>query len=285
MTKKERLEQLENKTLAAYYADSLLRGSEPHIDYYIKNARCFKLLLKSELLTNLSMRKYFKEMSVRLADAVNWNKYQTEKASFLQTKTFKAGILDYVVNAFWENETLVLKVFLTKALVDALEGGGLFTEDELKISVGWSRESAPAIEFLNKYGLSLSKTLTGTTKDKVLAALEMSISNGEDRNQAVDRLMDVINDKVRATTIAQTESVNAFSAGRMDVGRQIGADRKKWRTAGDKKVSAICRNNEALGVVPIDYKYKDFQGNDIDRPAAHPNCRSGIQLFMPGEKV
>lgn len=285
MTKKEKLEKLENKTLAAYYADSLLRGSEPHIDYYIKNAKCFKLLLKSELLTNLSMRKYFKEMSVRLTDAVNWNKYQNEKASFLQTKTFKAGILDYVVNAFWENETLVLKVFLTKALVDALEGGGLFTEDELKISVGWSRESAPAIEFLNKYGLSLSKTLTGTTKDKVLAALEMSISNGEDRNQAVDRLMNVINDKVRATTIAQTESVNAFSAGRMDVGRQIGADRKKWRTAGDKKVSAICRQNESLGVVPIDYKYKDFQGNDIDSPAAHPNCRSGIQIFMPGEKV
>lgn len=273
--KKDKLLDLEAKLLASYYADSVRRGSEEYAPIYRKNPKYFKQLLQSELKTNVAMRRYFRELSERAITELNWGEFERRRA----------GILDYLVKAFWENETLVLKLYLTKSLVDALEAGGLFSEEELKVDVGWSRENAPAIEFLNKYTLALAKGLTQTTKDRVLQALTTSIDNGEDRDGAVARINKVINDRVRATTIAQTESVRAYSAGRMEVGRQVGADRKYWRTAGDKKVSIYCRNNELLGVVPFNYKYKDFQGERITEPPAHPNCRSGIVLYMPGEKV
>lgn len=270
-----KLISIQNEVLAAFYADSIRRGSEQYPNYYQKNARALKTLLKSELKTNIAMRKYFRELSERAIADLNWAEFERRKAS----------VLDYLVQAFWENETLVLKVFLTKALVDALEGGGLFSEEELKVDVGWSRESAPAIEFLNKYTLSAAKSLTETTKGKVLAVLKTSINNGETVDEAAARINKTINDKVRATTISQTETVRAFSAGRMEVGRQVGADRKQWRTAADNRVSSYCLANERLGVVPFNYKYDDFVGEKITEPPAHPNCRSGIQLFMPGEKV
>ena len=296
MTKLEkiaRLIEMENNILASFYADSIMRGGEEYPSYYRKNPRAIKSLLKSEMQANIAMRKYFSELNDRIVENLNWNEYERKISSHSSNhtkaprthRTLKGGILDYLVQAFWENETLVLKIYLTKALVDALEGGGLFSEDELKVEVGWSRENAPAIEFLNKYSLSAAKSLTATTKKRVIAALKTSIDNGEDRNGAIDRISKTVKDRVRATAIAQTESVRAFSAGRMEVGRQVGADRKKWRTAGDNKVSTICRSNELLGVVPFDYKYNDVSGDKVTEPPAHVNCRSGIQLFMPGEKI
>jgi len=268
-----KLIDLESSILASYYADSIRRGSEEFAPVYRKNPKIFKQLLRSELKTNVAMKRYFRELAERVIEDLNWSVFER------QTKA------SYTAASILENETLVLKVYLTKALVDALEAGGLYSEEELKIDVGWSRESPPAIEFLNKYSLDLAKGLTDTTKKSILTALKTSIDNGENRDGAVERLNKIIKNPVRATTIAQTESVRAFSAGRMEVGRQVGANRKSWRTAGDKKVSIICRTNELLGVVPFNYKYNDFQGEKVTEPPAHPNCRSGIILYMPGEKV
>lgn len=285
MNKKEKYQRLtavQDEIIAAYVADTIKRGAEDYAPLYRKFPKLFKQLVKSEIATDKGMRKYFKGLAERVVESLDWNEYERRIASATGGAILKAGILDYLVKAFWEEETLVLKINLTGTLMDAIEAGGLYTEQDLGVDVAWSRNEAPVIEFLNKYTLQLSKSLTEVSGDRILSALKLSISNGEDRTGAVKRINQVVNDPKRATTIAQTESVRAFSSGRMQVAKEIGADRKRWRTAG---AIDFCKTFEGYGVVPMVYKYLTETGGKVLQPPAHPNCRCGIEIFMPEEKV
>ena len=295
LEKVQRLTDLQDKIIEAYVANSILRGAEDYAPLYRKYPKLFKQLVKSEIATDKGMRKYFKGLSERLVESLDWNEYQRQRESATSGASATSGvnaprgadykaanILDYLVKAFWEDETLVLKINLTGTLIDAIEAGGLYTQEDLHIDIGWSRNEAPVIEFLNKYTLQLSKSLTQVSSDRVLSALKLSIDNGEDRDGAIKRINEVVRDVKRSTTIAQTESVRGFSSGRMQVAKEIGADRKQWRTAGAKD---YCLTLEGMGVVPLTYRYLTEQGGKIDKPPAHPNCRCGIQIFMPDEKV
>lgn len=280
--KVRRLEALQDQIIATYVATSIKRGAEDYAPLYKKFPKLFKQLVKSEMMTDKGQRKYFKELAERVVESLDWFKYEQEKASTPGGTHKAADILDYLVEAFWEGEILNLKINLTGTLMDAIEAGGLYSEQDLQVDVGWSRNEAPAIEFLNNYSFRLAKGLTATTQDRIYSALKLSIDNGEDRDGAVKRIDAVINDKKRATTIAQTESVRAFNHGRMTVAKEIGADRKRWRTAG---AIDYCQDFEDEGVVPYDHKYLTPRGAKLLIPPAHPNCRCGHQVFMPDEEV
>lgn len=277
-----RLESLEDEIIATYISSSILRGAEDYAPLYRKFPKLFKQLVKSEIMTDKGMRKYFKGLGERAIEKLDWNEYSKKIASTPPGAVFKANVLDYLVKAFWEDETLVLKLALTGSLMDALEAGGLYTVEDLKVDVPWSRNEPPVIDFMNSYSLQLAKGLTRHTQDRVYSALKESISNGEDRDGAVKRINQVINDPKRATTIAQTESVRAFTSGRMRVGSDIGANRKKWRTAGAKD---YCLNFQDQGVVPWDHIYITPRGVKLTQAPGHPNCRCGMQIFMPDEEV
>lgn len=280
--KTARLETIQDDIIAAYIADSIKRGAEDYAPLYRKFPKLFKQLVTSEIRTDKAMRKYFRELADRAIEALDWNEYERKVSATSGADFQAASIIDYLVKAFWEDETLVLKIQLTGSLMDALEAGGLFTVEDLQIDVPWSRNEPPVIEFMNKYSLQLSKGLTRHTQDRIYSALKESISNGENRDGATKRINQVINDPKRATTIAQTESVRAFSSGRMQVGKEIGANRKRWRTAGAKD---FCLNFQDQGVVKLEHTYITPRGAKVDQPPAHPNCRCGIEIFMPEEKV
>ena len=285
MRKSTRIEQLEavrTKIINAYVADTIKRGAEDYAPLFRKYKKYFEMLVISEMRTDKAMRKYFRELYSGILDNINWSEFERRKASATRGAFLKAGILDYLVKAFWEEQTLVLKIFLTGTLMDAIEAGGLYTEEDLNVDVAWSRNEAPVIEFLNKHTLTLSKGLTVTTQDRIVSALKLSIDNGEDRDGAVKRINSVINDTKRATTIAQTESVRAFNEGRHQVGKEVGADRKRWRTAGAKD---FCLNFQGEGIVLMDHMYLTPRGVKVLIPPGHPNCRCGHEIFMPEEKV
>src|SRR5687768_9525392 len=142
----KRLEVIQDEVIEAYVADSIKRGAEDFAPMYRKFPKLFKQLLTSDMKTNKAMRKYFNELAKRAIDELDWNEYERRIGSATGGAVLKADILDYLVQAFWENETLVLKVYLTGTLMDAIEAGGLYTEQDLEIDVGWSRNEAPAIE-------------------------------------------------------------------------------------------------------------------------------------------
>lgn len=282
LEKYQRLTALQDDIIAAYVADTIKRGAEDFAPLYKKYPKLFKQIIKSEIATDKGMRKYFRGLAERALNSLDWNEYERRRASATPGAIYKAGILDYLVKAFWENETLVLKIALTGTLMDALEAGGLYTEEDLGVDVEWSRNGHEAIDFLNKHTASLAKGLTDTAKDRIYSVLREGIENHEDRDHTSARINEVVKDPKRATTIAQTESVRAFSSGRMEVAKQIGADRKRWRTAG---ATDFCLTFEGMGVVPLTYRYLTEQGGKVDKPPGHPNCRCGIEIFMPEEKV
>lgn len=277
-----RLNEIQDQVIESYVADTILRGAEDFAPMYRKYPKLFKQLIKSEILTDKGTRRYFNGLFDRIVDSLDWNEYERRVSSATSGVVLKASILDYLVKAFWENETLVLKINLTNTLIDALEAGGLYTQEDLNIDIGWSRSEAPVIEFLNKYSLELSKSLTEVSGDRVLQALKLSISNQENRDEAVKRINRVVKDTRRSTTIAQTESVRAFTSGRMKVGKEIGADRKRWRTAG---ADDFCLGFQEEGVVPMNHYYLTPRGAKLTQTPGHPNCRCGMQIFMPDEKV
>lgn len=246
---------------------SALPGEQYHPDYQ-KNKNVFRLVVKSDRQMEKKMAEYLKGLAGRLANQINWINY---------TNSLKAFDLKRFIDADWDGETLLLKVIITEALKDALIAGGNLTEEDLNIDIGWNGTSKPALDFLNKYSLKLAKDLTDTTVKKVKASIETSIDNGEDQQQAVKRLMDIIDDPKRAATIAHTESVRAFSQGRLAVAEEVGADRKQWKTTFNP--CPICQPLDG-DIVKLD---KSFE-NEIDAPPAHPNCRCIIRILMKDQK-
>jgi hypothetical protein len=186
-----------------------------------------------------------------------------------------ASIADWIV-ADWSPERLLLKVILTKTLTDAIEAGGNMTELDTKIDIGWNAAMPTASTFMQKYSLKLAGALTDSTIERVKNSLATSFGLGEGQQDAVARLMDIIDDPRRAATIAHTEAVRAFAGGRLGVAAQIGADRKRWdATAGACDICAPM-DGETVGLD------ESFTSGD-DAPPAHPNCRCLVNILMPEE--
>lgn len=254
---------LRTEELVALYHASELPGEEYHPGYK-KNMDIFRKIARSDMETESEMGLYFEKQAKRVIKNTDWDAYEVRKASLLDMVTVK-----------WVDDKLNLTLLLGKTLVDALEAGGEFTQIEQKIDSGWSSNDAPAVEFLNKYTPKLAGNLTDTTIDRIKSSLKYSVTNGESTAEAKARLFKVINDKKRAASIAHTESVRAFTGGRLLVGYEYGADRKRWDTTS--KPCAICAEQARKGAVPID---KPFS-NGIWATPAHPNCRCLIKLLLP----
>lgn len=245
---------------------SALPGEEFHKDYR-KEKSIFRNVVRTDTELENQLTSYFKDFASRIEQYIDWNAYQGEALT--------ASIKDFIL-ANWDEEALNLRVILTGTLVFAITAGGNLLEKETGIDIGWSSKEHPAIEFLNKYTVKLAKQLTDTTEKRIRQSLALSIQNGESQTQAVSRLASVIDDPKRAARIAHTETVRAFSAGRMEVARQIGATHKMWdATVGPCPLCQALDNK----VVSLD---ELFDG-EYDAPPRHPNCRCLVKIFMPGE--
>ena len=261
MRNKKALLELAYETSIVYA--SALPGEQFHKDYQ-KNKDVFRLVVKSDRQMEKKLAEYFKELGQRLALKLNLSTYQ------LNVKAFD---LASYIDADWDGEILNLKIIITEAMKNAIIAGGIAAEEELKIDIGWNGTSKPALDFLNKYSLKLAKGLNDTTIDKVKSALQTSLDNGESTTDAIARLTDVIDDPKRAATIAHTESVRAFSQGKLAVAEEVGAEQKEWATT--YAPCAICDPLNGL-VVGID---EEFDG-EYDAPPAHPNCRCILRLVL-----
>lgn len=73
----------------------------------------------------------------------------------------------------------------------------------------------------------------------------------------------------RKKTIAQTEARFATATGREAAAIARGAKFKTWITVRDDRVSDLCAQNEAAGVIDINTPFPSGHG----KPPGHPNCR------------
>lgn len=75
--------------------------------------------------------------------------------------------------------------------------------------------------------------------------------------------------EARANSIVNTEVAKAESMGRLGEWKAMGLSQKQWIHSGVDDACHICRGNQGLGLVPIDYLYPDVFGGALT-PPGHP---------------
>jgi len=82
--------------------------------------------------------------------------------------------------------------------------------------------------------------------------------------------------KVRAETIARTETCDALESAFMDRAKDMGVTGKEWIVTDP---CPICQANGDAGAIPLN---DVFPSGDM-RPPAHPNCRCALAPVMLGK--
>lgn len=267
-SKLQSLEKLET-IIADTFGQYAAADGEAFADGYKKYPKLWRSLTRSDMALEKALSSYYTKLAKKLVETANWLEYERRAQ-----KVRAASILDNFITVKWTDEKLLVKVLLVKALKDAIEAGGNFTELEQNIDVGWSADNQYAQQFLTSYAIKLSGNLNKTTTDLVKSSIGMSIELGESQSEATARLRKTIANPRRAATIAHTEAVRAFAGGSLSVAAQIGVDRKQW----DATIGAcpICAPLDGK-IVALD---KQFAPGIFAEPA-HPNCRCLTRFLMP----
>lgn len=259
---------------------------------YEKDPITHAKIIKQDARIERVLRKYFRELSTRATDYVNWPLYNRKLSEV------KAGVDDFLVEVILsevllKNEDSTFMQILHDPLAVAVGLGADAAEKIYKQDIGLSQSSAAVQQAarelvaqvvgkkLDKDGTIIDNpksqySVTETTRDQIREAIATSISLGEDQSVAEKRIELVVNDTKRAATIARTEAVNSYQTGLMTFGQESGAVAKEWQDVG---ATDVCAENSDEGPIPLDALFKSGDS----QPAAHPNCRCGMRLIYQEE--
>lgn len=137
--------------------------------------------------------------------------------------------------------------------------------------------------------MDITAGLTETQSQWVVRRQDLMIAQGTPPSVArlrvkefADRLL-----RTRAKTIARTETVDAHTKGledswqlAQDNGLMPEGTEKVWISFLDNRTSEICEELHDVAV-PVGQPFESSYVGSIDRPPAHPNCRSTMILRFP----
>jgi hypothetical protein len=264
--------------------DRAIFASEDWSKGYDKKAKSFTKLVHAEARLARLVRGYFRDLSLKADEIVNWDEYYRLKAAVAVDVT----VNDHVLAD--EDTTFMAVVFDEVAELVAI--GTLAGEESYGIQLGATSFDS-AIQTITKQhvadlvgkkvvnGILVDNprsdyAISNKTRDDIRQSIATSISLGEDKAAAVERLRSTINNKKRATLIAETESVNAYQKGVLYYGDSTGAVGKEWQNV---HALDICGENTRAGMIGID---EQFPSGHL-APTAHPRCRCGLRLVYPEE--
>jgi SPP1 gp7 family putative phage head morphogenesis protein len=176
-------------------------------------------------------------------------------------------------SAYWISAASKLKVKIEPILERAAKLGVIETVQDgpfqvpglsLRVGVAWDLVNSSAVQWAREYSSALVQGLNETTRNRMAAVIAKWIEDGEALPVLAERLNAVVNDPLRALTIAQTESTRAFFEGNSKAWQAAGVKRWRWNTARDERVCKVCG--------PRDGKVYTF-GLDQEAPPAHVRCR------------
>jgi hypothetical protein len=130
--------------------------------------------------------------------------------------------------------------------------------------------------YLREHSLSkLTGDIASTSVERLQDALAKSWDEGGSFNSMVEAIQSTFEDfsTARAELIAQTESADAYNAGRFKTAKSLDYDEKSWETeSGDP--CEDCIGNEDESWIDID---ANFSGG-VDAPTQHPRCQCVINF-------
>lgn len=121
------------------------------------------------------------------------------------------------------------------------------------------------------------------TREEIRDLVEASFAEQFDVDQLADDIAEIVGDDDRAEKIARTESMRAANEGQQQLWEQAteagvltGLESKVWITTPDDRLCPVCEPLDGQ-TVALDDTF-DVDGDSIDAPPAHPNCRCTMGL-------
>lgn len=269
---------------SAYHElDLFIRAAEGegYADSITQEPATFEQLVKLERRFERGVAAYLKELAeTRAAGFVNWAEYERQaKANRVLAAELMMGLEAELV----ENEgriflNVVFDFMLDGEVIGANAGSTIYNMpiDVVDFQTILQRSA-------RKHAGNLVKGVTQTTVKAIRESVRASIELGEDVQAATKRLTGIVNDPVRAATIAHTEAVNSYGSGLQEFAGETAATGKWWDSVIDSRTSKIClelnkKYGSASKAIGINDKFISSYVGEIESPAAHVRCRSGMYL-------
>jgi SPP1 gp7 family putative phage head morphogenesis protein len=189
-----------------------------------------------------------------------------------------------------------LKSLLEPALRDTFNLAGVGAAKALPALIKTMRAAAPGIkgfafdktlpqaqEWAAKRAAKTIKGISATTRDEIRGLVESAFEDQFTVDDLADEIDRVIGDEARSETIARTETMTAANAGQqeawdqaVDKGLLTGTELQVWIVTPDDRLCPICEPLDGV-TAGLDETF-EVDGDAIDGPPAHPNCRCTIGL-------
>lgn len=271
----------------------LVLASEDWAKGFSKAPEQHAKLLKVDARLNRKIMQYFKDLANNTHKFINWGAYRYAvyeiNASKVNAYDVTTIVNDNALDA--SDNTFISVVFEEIAAATAL--GAQSGETIYNVPLGITPTDADIQRIAHQHVANLvgkswdvelgkyidnpnsDYQVSNKTRADIRASIQTSINLGEDIQTATKRLQSTIKNAKRAEMIANTETVNSYSAGLLHFGTASNAVGKEWE---DNGATDECSDYAQLGAVPFDYSY-----DGLDGPTAHPNCRCHLRLIYQNE--
>lgn len=242
-----------------------IHAAEDWLDSYKANPETFRELVRLESALERAVAEYLHGLAYRAVEFVDWS-------------GLKASGAPNADDPVWEEERRLLTVAALQLITELTATGVLAGESTYAVPIDFDNLYDAIMQSARKQTATLVRGATDTTRRLIRESVAQSIALGEDANAATERLMKVIDNPIRAQTIAQTEPVNAYQKGYNLYAKQTGAISKEW----DGLVGACQICSPLIGTtVGIDEMFVLANGTELEHPAGHPRCRCSVIYNYP----
>lgn len=141
------------------------------------------------------------------------------------------------------------------------------------------------IEWVKGHAGETISNISEDTRAQIRDVIEEAFADQFDVDDLADEIADLIGDADRAEVIARTEVQRASNQGQLeawdqatDAGLLTGNEQKEWIVTPDDRLCPVCEPMDGQNVgLNEDF---DVDGDRIDGPPAHPNCRCTLGLTL-----
>ena len=243
-----------------------IHAAEEWQESYKASPNTFRRLIELEAALETAAGEYLHELSTRAIKYVDWSRLpEPIKAD--------AGPVLNNDDVVWLYEEQLLTAAVIELITELIATGAIAGEYLYGIPMGFNTLDEAIMQAARVHTAQMVKSITETTRSLIRESVAKSIALGENAHEATIRLMDVIDNPIRAALISQTEPVNAYQTGLKHFAKVTGAKQKTW----DGLIGACQLCSPLIGkTIDIDELFVLSSGKEIDRPASHPRCRCSL---------
>lgn len=248
-----------------------IHAAEEWQESYKADPDSFRHLLVLGARLETASAEYLHDLATRAQGYVDWSRLPEP------IKADSGPVLNND-DPVWKIEETILTAAIIDIITELVATGAVAGEALYGYTAGYSAIGYATLDTAIQnaarwHTAQLVSQVTNTSRDLIRQAVAKSIAMGEDVHEARLRILEVIDNPIRAELIAQTEPVNAYQTGLKHYAKTTGAKTKTWD--GLSGACKIC--SPVIGkTLPIDDLFQLGNGKELDRPAGHPRCRCSL---------